>query len=165
MKHMEISGQIYSDQTGCFPVTSSKGDKYLMVVYVYDANAIIARPLKNRSEQELIRVYSDMHTYLTECGMRPLLQKLDNECPEGLKKFMRSEEVDYQLVPPNVHRTNAAEKAIGTFKDHFIAGLSTVDPNFPLHLWCRLLEQAETTLNLLQASRINPRLSAEAQLN
>ena len=64
-----------------------------------------------------------------------------------------------------MHCTNAAEKTINIWKCHFIAGLSSVDPNFPMHLWCRLIEQATTTLNLLRPARINPRLSAYAQLN
>jgi len=34
-----------------------------------------------------------------------------------------------------------------------------------MNLWCRLIRQAEITLNLLRASRINPRLSAYAQLS
>ena len=34
-----------------------------------------------------------------------------------------------------------------------------------MHLWCRLIRQATTTLNLLRQYRINPQLSAEAQLN
>ena len=55
--------------------------------------------------------------------------------------------------------------AINTWKCHFLAGLSGVDPNLPLHIWCRLLSQTTQTLNLLRISRINPRLSAEAQLN
>ena len=38
-------------------------------------------------------------------------------------------------------------------------------PAFPLHLWCRLLPQAEITLNLFQTSRINPSLSAYAQVH
>ena len=38
-------------------------------------------------------------------------------------------------------------------------------PQFPLHLWCRLLPQSPQILNLLSISRINPILSAEAQLN
>ena len=38
-----------------------------------------------------------------------------------------------QLVPPNLHRTNAEEKAIGIFKDHFISGLATVHPSFPIY--------------------------------
>ncbi|KAI2497587.1 hypothetical protein MHU86_16893 [Fragilaria crotonensis] len=52
-----------------------------------------------------------------------------------------------------------------TFKNHFISGLCSVDKNFPLHLWDKLLPQAELTLNLLRGSRINPSLSAHAQLH
>jgi hypothetical protein len=33
------AGQIYTDQTGRFPVVSSKGNKYIMIVYDYDSNA------------------------------------------------------------------------------------------------------------------------------
>ena len=85
--------------------------------------------------------------------------------PRGPKTFFWANSIYLQLFPPNDHRTNQAEKAIDTWKCHFLAGLSGVDPNFPLHHWCRLLPQATQTLNLLRRSRINPRLSAEAQLN
>ena len=40
-----------------------------------------------------------------------------------------------------------------------------MDKNFPLHLWCRLLDQAELTLNMLRMSRINPNLSAHEEIN
>jgi hypothetical protein len=40
-----------------------------------------------------------------------------------------------------------------------------VDPNFPLKLWGKLLPEATITLNILLKSRINPRMSAYAQLN
>lgn len=66
-------------------------------------------------------------------------------------------------MPPNVHRRNAAERAIRTFKNHFIAGLCSVDEHFPIHLWDRLLPQALITLNLMRSSRIHPRKSAWAQ--
>jgi hypothetical protein len=36
------AGQIYTDQTGRFPVVSSEGNKYIMVLYDYDSNAILA---------------------------------------------------------------------------------------------------------------------------
>eukprot|EP00804_Cyclotella_cryptica_P026152 CCRYP_013039-RA/>CCRYP_013039-RA protein AED:0.41 eAED:0.32 QI:0/0/0/0.5/0/0.5/2/0/297 len=36
----------------------------------------------------------------------------------------------YQLVPPNVHRANAAERAIRTFKAHFLSVLAGIDPAF-----------------------------------
>jgi hypothetical protein len=40
-----------------------------------------------------------------------------------------------------------------------------VDKDFPLHLWDRLIPQAKLTLNLLGGSRLNPKLSALAQLH
>jgi hypothetical protein len=164
-KVIAITEQLYSDQTGRFPVTSSKGNKYIMIVYDYDSAAILAEPIKSRSEQEILRAYSKLHQYLMERSLKPQLQKLDNECSAALKQFMRTANVDFQLVPPYDHRQNAAERAIGIWKDHFVAGLASLDPHFPIHLWCRLIDQCTQTLNLMRSSRINPRLSAEAQLN
>ena len=73
--------------------------------------------------------------------------------------------MQYQLTPPHIHRRNMAERAIHTFKNHFISGLCSVDKTFPLHLWCHLLDQAELALNMLRMSRINPNLSAHEQLH
>jgi hypothetical protein len=70
--------------------------------------------------------------------------------------------VEYQLVPPHCHRRNTAERDIRTFKENFVAGFSSVDPTFPLHLWDIILPQAEITLNLLRTSRLHPQLSAAA---
>ena len=59
-----------------------------------------------------------------------------------------------------MHRRNAAERAIRTFKNHFLSGLATCDPNFPISKWDWLIRQTTITLNLLQSSRVNPKLSA-----
>jgi hypothetical protein len=82
-----------------------------------------------------------------------------------LKNFFTTNDVEYQLVPPHCHRRNAAERAILTFKEHFVTGLSSIDPTFPLHLWDRLLPQAEITLNLLRTSRLHPQLSTAAHFH
>jgi hypothetical protein len=111
--------------------------------------------MKNRTGREMVRAYKHLHAYLCDRGLRPKLQKLDNKAYAVLQHAMREENIDYQLVPLHVHRHNAAERAIQTFKNHFIAGLCSVDPNFPLQLWNCLLLQATTTLNLLRASRLN----------
>ena len=55
MSLIEVDGKLFSDQIGRFPVTSSKGMKYLVILYVYDANAAIAFPIQNRSQEELLR--------------------------------------------------------------------------------------------------------------
>eukprot|EP00804_Cyclotella_cryptica_P009653 CCRYP_011198-RA/>CCRYP_011198-RA protein AED:0.33 eAED:0.33 QI:0/0/0/1/1/1/2/0/430 len=72
--------------------------------------------------------------------------------------------ISYQLVPPDDHRRNIAEKAIQTWKDHFIAVLSGTADKFPLHLWCQLIPHMERQLNLLRQSNANSRISAYAHL-
>ena len=47
----------------------------------------------------------------------------------------------YQLVPPNVHRRNIAERAVITFKAYFLAILAGVDPELPKYMWDNLLVQ------------------------
>jgi hypothetical protein len=69
------------------------------------------------------------------------------------------------LSPHHCHRRNAAERAIRNFKEHFVVGLSSVDPTFPLHFWDRLLPQAEITLNLLPTSILHPQLSTAAHFH
>jgi hypothetical protein len=143
-------GQLYTDLTGKFPVHSSKGNAYVMVCYVYDCNYVKFIPMKSRSSSEWVKAYDTIHQELTVKGLKPKLQTLDNEASVTLKTFFTTNDVYYQLVPPDCHRRNAAERAIRTFKEHFVAGLSSVDPAFLLQLWDRLLTQAEITLNLLR---------------
>jgi hypothetical protein len=126
----------------------------------------MAEPMKTRSAQSILGTYNTVHSKLCHTGLKPQLERLDNECSAALKEFMKNETIDYQLVPPGTHRCNAAERAIRTFKkNHFIAGLCSVDKDFPLHLWDRLVEEAVITLNLLRGSRVNPRLSTLVQFH
>jgi hypothetical protein len=158
-------GQLYTDLTGKFPVRSSKGNSYVMLFYVYDCNYVKVIPMKSRSTSEWVKPYDTIHQELTVKGFKPKLQTLDNEASTALKIFFTTNDVDYQLVPPCCHRRNAAERSIRTFKEHFVVGLCSVDPTFPLHLWDRLLPQAEITLNLLRTSRLHPQLSASAHFH
>ena len=70
--------------------------------------------------------------------------------------------MDFQRVPPHNHRCNAAERAIQTWKAHFIAILSATDPDFPLNAWDHLIPQCNLTLNHLRSPRQQPNLSAYA---
>jgi hypothetical protein len=121
--------------------------------------------MKSRSASEWVKAYDNVHQELTVKGFKPKLQTLNNEASAALKTFFTVNDIAYQLVPPHCHRRNAAERAIRTFKEHFVAGLSSVDPVFPLHLWDRLLPQVEITLNLLRTSRLHPQLSAAAHFH
>ena len=157
--------EIYTDLTGAFPWKSSTGNQYIFVLYDFDSNNIITSPVKNRTKGEIKQAYEKLLGKLKSAGLKPKLQRMDNEASDILKDYIQSEKIDFQLVPPHNHRRNLAERAIQTFKDHFITILCSVNPDFPMHLWCKLLPQAELTLNLLRTSRINPKLSAYAQMH
>jgi hypothetical protein len=158
------AGQIYTDQTGRLPVISSKGKKYIMILYEYDSNAILAQPIKDRTAPELMKAFQIMEQILVARGLKPKLMKLDNEASKLLKTYLHQQDITFQLVPPYSHKRNSAERAIRSFKDHLIAGLCTTDKSFPMHLWDRLLPQAVITLNMLRTSRINPKLSASTHI-
>jgi hypothetical protein len=158
-------GRIASDQTGRFPVTSATGMKYVIIVYDYDSNSILAELLLNPGAKTILTAFKRIHALLVSQGLRPQLHRLDNEASNILKEFLLDAAIDYQLSPPGIHQRNLAERAIQTWKDHFITGLCTTDPNFPLYLWDKLIPQANITLNLLHRSRLNPKLSAYAQLH
>jgi hypothetical protein len=131
-----------------------------MVCYIYDCQYVKVVPMKSRSASKWVKAYDSAHQELTVKGFRPKLQTLDNEASTALKNLFTANDIVYQLVLPHWHRRNAAERAIRTFKEHFVSGLSSVYP--PMHLWYRLLQQAEIALNLLRTSRLHPQLSAAA---
>ena len=124
---MEISPDKY-------PIQSTHGNQYVLVIYHYDANAILVTALKNREKTTIKQGYKKLHQRLTNCGCQPRLQVMDNEVSAILKNYYKDNGITLQLAPPEMHRQNAAERAIRTFKDHFIAVRSTCDPAFPARL-------------------------------
>ena len=161
----ETRGQVHSDLTGRFPIPSSAGNQYILIVYDYDSNNIIMEPVNNRAAATLRQAMEKITAKLVTGGCRPRFHRLDNECSEEMKTFFRKTNVDFQLVPPHDHRRNAAERAVRTAKNHLIAGWCSMDKDFPMSQWHNTLEQAELTLNLLRGSRINPKLSAWEQIH
>ncbi len=63
---------------------------------------------------------------------------MDNQATKYIKQFLDKNNCKLQLVEPHNHRVNTAEWAIQTFKDAFIAALTTTDSNFSLQLWDKL---------------------------
>ena len=160
----DLKGLISTDLPGRFPFISSRGMNYVFLLYDYDSNAILVEPIKSRSPQSLIEGYEACYELLEKAGIRPIIQRLDNEASKELIKAIEKKKLKYQLATPYDYRNNYAERAIQTFKDHFISMLNATDRDFPPHLWCRLTYQAMITLNFLRQSRINPKLSAYNQI-
>ena len=158
-------GTVYSDLTGKFIIPSSRGNRYILVIFDGDSNYIFAEPLPSRTSHQIIKAYDKVHTLLVERGIQPKVHISDNEASDDFLAYLRRNNIQHQFVAAYQHRSNAAERAIRTFKNHFIATLCSCDPSFPLHLWDLLLDQATITLNLLRTSSLNNNLSAYAQIH
>ncbi len=99
-------------------------------------------------------------TPLAARGLLVDLQILDNKASVPYKEAITLKwNAKFQLVPQDMHSQNRAERAICTFKDHFLAILAGVDSANPPNLWDLLLPQAKLTLNLLRQAMLNPRIS------
>ena len=154
----------YSDQTGRFPLRSTRNHQYIFVLFDTASNHIFAEPIKNRTSKEISKAYSKIYYTLRKAGISSKLHILDNESSKDFTELLKQNHGKIQFVPPNAHRRNVAERAIRTFKAHFIAGLSSAHPSFPLNLWDRLIPQAQMTLNMMRKSNINEKLSAYEQV-
>jgi hypothetical protein len=137
----------------------------IAVSYDYDSHTVNNTPMKNRGDNEMVRAYDLLVHALIDRFIKPIPQCMDNEAFIALKSYLTRQGIDFQLAPPHIHRSSAAEHTIQTFKNEFIAEICSCDPNSPLKLWDKLIPQVTITLNLLRKSWINPCMSAYAQLN
>ncbi len=165
VKVINANQTVYSDQTGRLPVQSSRGNQLLMIFYTVDGNYINAEPMRDHSDKQMIKAYHALWERTTrKLKEKPKMHILDNEASAAFKAEIRKN-CELQLVPPDTHRRNLAERAIQTFKSHFISVLAGVDPTFPMSLWDRLLPQTVLTLNLQRQAHASPTTSAYEYIN
>ena len=159
----DLKYKIYSDQTGKFPVRSSAGYQYFMVMVEIDSNYVLVQPIKNKTNREMIGSYEAVMKRLNRAGIVPEKHILDNKCSEKLKDLIR-ETCKLELVPLGYHRGNIAKVSIKAFKQHFLSILAGLPDGFLWSLWDRLLPQTEVTLNLLRQSNTAPNVFAYAHM-
>jgi hypothetical protein len=112
--------QIYTDLKGRFPTTSLSGNTYILILYDYDSNSVLLAPMKNRGDKDMVRAFDLFIQSFIIRGLKTSLQRLDNNASLALRNYLTKQGIDYQLAPPHIHRRNNAERAIQTFKNHFI---------------------------------------------
>jgi hypothetical protein len=128
----EINGNLFTNQTSHFPITSNHSHAYVVVFYIFNANAIQSVPNKNRSKEELLCAYRKIYEWCTHRGFKPLLHKLDNKTSKELEVFVATEQTHIKYTPPDIHRTNPTKRAIRTCKNHFLAGMADLPKSFPI---------------------------------
>jgi hypothetical protein len=57
-------GTMYTDLTGAFLVRSFKNMQYIFVVYIYDLNTIIVRPMPSRTDASFITAFTEVFNIL-----------------------------------------------------------------------------------------------------
>ncbi len=76
MATYKINGNLFTDQTGRFPITSNRGHVYVVAFYIFDANTIQFVTIKNCSGEELLCAYCKIYKWLTLRSFKPLLHIL-----------------------------------------------------------------------------------------
>jgi hypothetical protein len=59
-----------------------------MILYDYDSNAIVAKPIKDRTSPELLKAFQFMEQELAARGLKPKLMKMDNEASKLLRDYL-----------------------------------------------------------------------------
>jgi hypothetical protein len=130
--HVVPISKLYTDNTRHFPVKARSGNQYVMITYHIDGNLILQQAFKIRSDKHRITAYNSIMTCLMARGLSVNLQILNNEASAAYKQAITfTWQSKFQLVPPEMHRCNCAERPIRTFKDHFLSILAGMDQSFP----------------------------------
>jgi hypothetical protein len=75
----------------------------VLVFYLYNENAILVAPLKNRSDREQLKAYQSIMQRIPK-HQQPRMHWMDNEASLALKELLvQGFNLDYQLVPPHIH--------------------------------------------------------------
>ena len=86
------------------------------IFYQYDSDAIIVCYSASRSSQHVKPIFQEITQLLIKKTLQLNFMKIDNEASSSILNYLQNENVHYQLVPPNNHRANIAERAMQTFK-------------------------------------------------
>ena len=90
----------YFDLTGKFLQRSSSSDQYIFVGYNYDANSILAEPIKNRTTTSITSAWHSLHTTYKCVAVTLHIYILDNEFSQDLKTALQEKTVRINLCRP-----------------------------------------------------------------
>ena len=52
---------------------------------MFEANSILVKPTKSRSDESFVEAYKDMYDKLEPKGCKPMLNVTDNECSKAVR--------------------------------------------------------------------------------
>ena len=117
----DLKGTVCTDLPGRFPFTSDMRNNYIFLMYDFDSNSILAKPIQSRNASELVRGFELCFKELEEANITPVLHRLDNEISNELIEAIKKKKLKHQIVTSHDHRQNLAERAIQTYKSFLIS--------------------------------------------
>ena len=90
------------------------------------------------AEETIVICFKQQITYLTKRGFKHILIIIDSVVSKAVQVYLEAKNLNIKLVEPHNHRVNAAERAIQTFNNNVIAGLSTYNASLPSLFWKKL---------------------------
>jgi hypothetical protein len=161
-----ITGTMYTDITGTFPVRSLKSMQYVFVAYIYNLNAIIVRAMPSCTDASMVQSFTKVISILKSGGYHPALNVMDNKCSTAVKTYICFKAVNIQLAPPTTTEQMPLSMPFPHSRKTSLAPLPLLICNMlcPLQLWDEFLPQVKLTLNMLHFSRKNPNKSANQEV-
>ena len=89
--------------------------------------------MKIRGKESQWAVMKDMVTQLKAVGPKPTFHMFNNKVSTHVLSYLKGESIMIQQLPVGCHSRNAAEWAIRTLKNHFIASPGMADERFTLN--------------------------------
>ena len=134
-----VKRTLFTDQTGKFPKTSSRGNTHQMALHAINSNTIWVEPMPNRTEHAMIAAQERAVKRMRAAGFDTFHEILDNEASAKYEEVIKKLGMTYQLIPLDDHRRNIAEKAIQFWNDNFVAVLSGTATTFTFPVWCQAI--------------------------
>ena len=80
--------KVFSDITGALPHKPSRRNFYVVVVYDYDSNSILAEPIKNRQAATIRDALLKIHKVLKARDSYKKFNIMDNKCSSDVRESM-----------------------------------------------------------------------------
>ena len=157
-KAMAKSTTIHIDYTGRLPTRGSKGTLYFLLAtwgaYIhYEPLTSLRGPETAAAVKSAVAFFRQYHITLDTIRM-------DNQSSPELQQVAVELNLSWELVNPDMHEPNRAERAIRTGKNHMIAARAGFDPACPVTFVDRCLFQIELTLNIMHPFEYDTTISA-----
>ena len=75
----------------------------MVVFHVFDNSSIKLVTIKNQTQGELLRTYTEVYDYITTRVYKQQLHKIDHNKSKEVELFIENQQTKYQYISPQMH--------------------------------------------------------------